>query len=99
MRTLCGLKIGRSWGADERARSLSRSMPLMMKVLAEFPGHAHIEYEVHDLLSGFRNSKGPGREWFHVTFGRAIEAIGQVLQRPGLSKHADRHRWGSASSG
>jgi hypothetical protein len=48
-RTLCGLKIGRSWDADERARSLSRSMPFMMKVLAEFPGRAHIEHDVHVL--------------------------------------------------
>ena len=71
----------------------------MMKVLAEFPGRAHIEPDVHDLLSGFRNTKGPGREWFHVTFGRAIEAIAQVLQRPGVSKHAVIPRSSSASSG
>ena len=70
----------------------------MMKVLAEFPGRAHIEHDVHDLLSGFRNTKGPGREWFHVTFGRAIEAISQVLQRPGLSKDANGPRSSPVSS-
>ena len=87
MRGICGLKIGRSWDADKRAQSLSRSMPFMLKILAEFPGCAHIEHDVHEALSDFRNAKGPGREWFHVTFGRAIEAIGMVIQRS--SKHAN----------
>jgi hypothetical protein len=33
MRELCGLKIGRSWDADEKARSLSRSMPFTVEGL------------------------------------------------------------------
>ena len=70
-------------------------MPFLMKVLAEFPGCAHIEHDVHEALSGFRNAKGPGREWFNVNFGRAIEAIGIVLQRS--SKHADRPGTSSGS--
>ena len=64
---LCGLKIGRSWDADERARSLSRSMLFTVKVLAAFPGCAHIEHEVHEALAGFQNTNGPGREWFFVS--------------------------------
>ena len=87
MREMCGLKIGRSWDTDKRAQSLARSMPFMMKILAEFPGCAHIEHDVHEALSDFRNTKGPGREWFHVPFGRAVEAIGSVMQRS--SKHAN----------
>ena len=67
-----------------------------MKILAEFPGCAHVEHEVHEALAGFRNSKGSGREWFNVSLGRAIEAIGQVLQKP--SKHANRPGTGSESS-
>ena len=96
MREICGLKIGRSWDADERARSLSRSMPFTVKVLAEFPGCAHIEHQVHESLAAFQNTSGQGREWYHVSFGRAVEAIGMVLQRS--SKHADRPRSSSASS-
>ena len=96
MRSICGLKIGRSFDADERARSLSRSMPFVLKVLAEFPGCAHIEHEVHAALAGFQNTSGPGREWFHVDFGRAVETVGQVLQRS--SKHAVSPRSGSDAS-
>jgi hypothetical protein len=96
MRELCGLKIGRSWDADERARSLSRSMPFTVKVLAEFPGCAHIEHQVHESLAAFQNTNGPGREWFFVSFGRAVEAIGMVLQRS--VKNADGPRSSSASS-
>ena len=95
-RELCGLKIGRSWDADERARSLSRSMPFTVRVLGEFPGCAHIEHEVHESLAGFQNTNGPGREWFYVSFGRAVEAIGQVLQKS--SKHGITPRSSSASS-
>ena len=52
MHCLFGLKIGRSFDADERARSLSRSMPFVLNVLAEFPGCAHIEHDVHEALAG-----------------------------------------------
>ena len=97
MRTVFGLKIGRSFDADERAKSLSRSMPFVLKVLAEFPGCASIEHEVHEALAAFQNTNGQGREWFFVSFGRAVETIGQVLQRS--SKHAVSPRSGSASSG
>ena len=96
MRELCGLKIGRSWDADERARSLSRSMPFTMKILAEFSGCAHIEHQVHESLAAFQNTSGQGREWYHVSFGRAVEAIGTVLQRQ--TKYADGPRSSSASS-
>ena len=67
-----------------------------MKILAEFPGCAHVEHEVHEALAGFRNSKGPGREWFNVSLGRAVEAIGTVLQRS--SKHANRPGSSAGSS-
>jgi len=97
MRTVFGLKLGRSFDADERARCLSRSMPFVLKVLAEIPACAHTEHMVHDALAAFQNTNGPGREWFHVSFGRAVETIGQVLQRS--SKHAVSPRSSSASSG
>ena len=63
-REVFGLKIGRTWDVDERCKSMARSMPFRMRVLAEFPGAANIEHDIHEDLAEARNHNGLGHEWF-----------------------------------
>ena len=71
-REVFGIEIGRTWDVDERCKTLARSMPFRMRVLAEFPGTADIELDIHEYLAEARNNNGLGREWFRVSLPNAI---------------------------
>ena len=100
-RHVFGIKIGRTYDVDERCKSLARSLPFRMNVLAEFPGAADLEPKIHEYIGDKRNNKGLGREWFHVEPGEAVRLIGILMgsSRGCVSKDADRSRSSSASSG
>ena len=78
-RRLCrhvfGLKIGRTYDVGERCKTLARSMPFRMKLLAEFPECADLESKIHEYIGYKRNNKGLGREWFHVDLAEAVLSI------------------------
>ena len=61
-RHVFGLKMGRTYYVDEKCKSLSRSMPFRMKLLAEFPEAADLEHKIHEYIGDRRNNKGLGRE-------------------------------------
>ena len=59
IRGVCGLKVGRSWDATAPG-PYRRALPFAMKVLAYFPGIAHIEHDVHELLAEIPEQRGRG---------------------------------------
>ena len=75
-----GLKVGRSGNIQQRAASLSESMPFNIAVLATFPGAGHLEKAVHSQLETTRNTAGRGREWFHTTLPNITHAVACAMQ-------------------
>ena len=96
-RNVFGIKIGRTYDVDKRCKTLARSMPFRMKLLAEFPECADLEFKLHEHLSDRRNTNGLGRKWFHVEPGEAIRLIRSLMGAN--TKDANRPSSGSASSG
>jgi hypothetical protein len=96
-RHVIGIKIGRTYDVDERCKSLESSMPFRMKLLAEFPECADLEFKIHEHLNAKRNTNGLGREWFHVEPGEAVRLVGSLMGTN--TKDANRPGSGSASSG
>jgi hypothetical protein len=71
-RHIFGLKIGRTCEVDERCKTLARSMPFKMKVLAEFPEAADLEHKIYEFIRDKQNNKGLRPEWFHVDVGEEV---------------------------
>jgi hypothetical protein len=76
-----GLKVGRSGNVQQRAMSLSDSMPFTILVLAIFPGAGGLEKEVHSHFESKRVTKGRGREWFHVPLPTIMRVVARVMEQ------------------
>ena len=77
-----GLKVGRSGNIQQRANTLSESMPFNIIILATFPGAGYMEKRVHTMLDYKRNTTGRGREWFHVPLPTVIQMVGIAMELP-----------------
>ncbi len=75
-----GLKVGRSGNIQQRAPSLSASMPFTIHTLATFPGAGAVEETVHSVLAPTRNNSGRGREWFHTSLPGILHEVACAMQ-------------------
>ena len=75
-----GLKVGRSSNVQQRASSLSESMPFHIKLLATFNGAGHLEKRVHKMLEETRNIAGRGREWFNASLPHILHTVALCVQ-------------------
>ena len=69
------LKIGRAHNTEKRRRQLEQGHAFRMEIVAVFPGAGHLERLIHKKLEGFRNTEGPGTEWFEVDLSVALATI------------------------
>jgi len=73
-----GLKIGRAVDVGARLRSLSKGLSVKVVELARFPSAGHLELALHRRFARHRVDDGDGREWFRVSYGEILTAIGEI---------------------